>query len=302
MSSLSSEWYIEEPLTKTSNFNAASQAYNNGRLALDGSRYLDLTFRPCLDVINSIGVLPFGVSMKLRFHKASSRFCLMSSADMQDYYLQIQDINVEARFVNPVPELRSSLTRQMEKQLYFPIVRNEVMERSLSSGVTTIYESAILKGALPKQFCVYLLSDAQRAGAYDQNPFSIVPRGLTTIQAYINGQAYPGESGLHVSDNYLEMARAFQYFLSNANVPDDENIGLTVQSYTEGNAIFCFDLTPLMNNSSVFQQELEGEISLKLSFKDPVGAGLKMMVHAVYDNAIIISQNAREIETVGYNS
>jgi len=129
-------------------------------------------------------------------------------------------------------------------------------------------------------------------GAYNRNPFNFAHYNLMEISVYSDGQQQYGIKPL--ATNYtdsLYIHAVNTLFAGTGKQFKDEANGISRWTYSQGNALYVFDLSPALAEQDHFNLEKQGSVRLVLKFRQALADNVSVIAYAECENGIEIDRN-----------
>ena len=250
-----------------------------------GKIHSELTCQPKL-------LLP-GCELRIRFHRADPKFCLISSDDDEKYSIQIDSAMLLVRHCKVSDSVREAHELALLKtNAKYPIRRIGVSFFTRGANRKDISEQNLCSGLLPRKIVFGIVRTESFSGDLHRNPFNFIHADLEHIVLRKNGDPVPFESiNLDYDDNchimgYLSLLQATGRMFTDTNNGVDP-----FEDYPSGTALYGFDITPDESTGGNFQLLKEGKISLELKLKKAQSFPLTIVVYYEFDSLIQITHD-----------
>ncbi|XP_048010383.1 uncharacterized protein F54H12.2-like [Megalobrama amblycephala] len=235
-----------------------------------------------------------GVDIKIRMIRAKDEFCLMRDGDVA-YKLNIQSASLFVKKVTVSPPVRLGHAQALlSSTAKYPIDRVCLKNFSIPAGSRVSNQENLFLGTLPKSIILGMVDNDAFTGTYEKNPFAFKHYNLEFLAVYVDGQQFPTkplqpnfESGLAVREFY-QLAMASGRHLKNQPLSIDRN------DFLNGYTLYAFNLTPDEDCGQHISLIKSGNIRLEARFRQPLPHTINLIVYAVFDSLIEIS-NRRQV-------
>ena len=253
------------------------------------------------------------MDLKVVLNRSSPAFCLMDkNADdsMINPKVKLTDVILKIRKVK-VDQAVSDGVERMLKQTpaLYPIRRVECKILTIPENLPNIRQDNIFSGIIPKSFVFGLVNVDAANGDYDKNPYNFAHFGVTNISLTANGEEipfkqltlrYPEDSNGKVDpakDSELDFDEAYNnLFSGTGKIYSNAGLDITREDYPGGYALYAFDLTPDMCNSTdYFNTVQRGSLSLALTFEQSTKHPIAMVCYGDFENVIRIDSERNAI-------
>ena len=275
---------------------AGANIGHRDRAAYFGAREVELIGRPHVDLFHQDKAIPAGCDLKIRLIPNRNAFILktadpQNNAAQADYKLVI----TEARLVIHTLQVSPSLAMAHIKTLRttnarFPMRRVTLKHLSIPIGQTSILHNNIYMGPIPERIVVCMVEDRAMTGHYQHNPFNFQHFGLNYLALSINGELHPQRpyqpnfANNHYAREYLSL------FEGTGTLFTDKSVGITREDYSQGYALYVFDLTPDQACSGCVSTKENGPVTLELKFAAPTTQTINVVCYAEFDSLLEIDQ------------
>ena len=270
------------------------------------------TAKPTFDMIGPLHVDVFnqskytlnGVTMKLRMTRSKDSFVLMAKSDVTESFKV--DIISEKLFVRKLkitPSLCLAHERILQqKSAKYPITRVECKVIHLPQGQKSFTHDNLFLGQLPKRIVLGLVDNRAFNGDISLNPYNFQHCYLNYLAVHLDGQQVPW-APLQSSFSGSSYIRAF-YTQFTVGDGISSNTGDTIgrEQFVNGQALYCFDLTPDLSSScghhfSVTKSE---NLRLELVFEVALSITGNVLVYSEFDNVIEIDKDRKVTRNYGH--
>jgi hypothetical protein len=174
----------------------------------------------------------------------------------------------------------------------YPLTRVEVKTETITAGLRDKSIPNLFLGQTPKRLVIGLVSNQAFNGSYRHNPFNFQHFNLNYLCLYIDGQQIPSQplTPDYANDNCVE---AYNTLFTGTGIHwKDEGNDISYGEYKDGNALYCFDLTPdLSAHEGHWNLQRQGIVRLEMRFAVPLVSAVNCIIYAEFNNLIEIDQN-----------
>ena len=264
------------------------------------------------DVFMSDRLLLNMLNLKVVLNRSSNAFCLMDKngrdsmikpkVKLTDVVLKIRKVKVD-QSVSDATEIMLGQTPAL-----YPIRRVECKVLNIPSEFPTVRKDNIFSGIIPESFVFGLVSVDASNGVYERNPYNFAHFGVTNVTLTANGEEipfkqltlqYPEDLRGKINpatDDEVDFVQAYNtLFSGTGKIYANTGLDITREKYPGGYALYAFDLTPDMCNTTdyfntVQRGTLTVDIKLK-SHKEPIA----MVCYGDFENVIRIDSERNVI-------
>ena len=293
------------PGTGNQGFAKRSKFIRNGnQFVLSGPIFADIfmTDRLLLNMLD----------LKVVLNRSTNDFCLMEIGNDSDPIkprVLLTDVVLKIRKVKVDQPVSDGVERMLKQTpALYPIRRVECKILTIPEQLPNIRQDNIFSGIIPKTFVVGLVHVDAYNGTYGTNPYNFAHFGVTNVSLTANGQEipfkqltlkYPKDSKGEVNpatDDELDFDEAYNtLFSGTGKIYSNAGLDITRDDYPGGFALYAFDLTPDMCNSSdYFNTVQRGSLSLALTLEKQDHA-IGMVCYGDFENVIRIDAERNAI-------
>ena len=235
------------------------------------------------DVFMSDRLLLNMLNLKVVLNRSPNAFCLMDKNDNAiNPKVKLTDVVLKIRKVK-VDQTVSDATEIMLKQTpaLYPIRRVECKVLTIPGNLPTVRQDNIFSGIIPNSFVFGLVSVDASNGIYGKNPYNFAHFGVTAITLTANGEeipfkqlalTYPKDPEGKIdaaTDDEVDFVQAYNtLFSGTGKMYANTGLDISREEYAGGYALYAFDLTPDMCNSTdYFNTVQRGSLSVAINFK-----------------------------------
>ena len=271
--------------------------------------YRDLFFS---DVFMSDRLLLNMLNLKVVLNRSPNAFCLMdknTEDSMVKPKVKLTDVVLKIRKVK-VDQAVSDATELMLKQTpaLYPIRRVECKVLTIPGNFPSVRKDNIFSRIIPKSFVFGLVNVDASNGVYGKNPYNFAHFGVTTVTLTANGEEipfkqltlkYPGDATGKVdpaTDDEVDFIQAYNtLFSGTGKMYANTGLDITREEYAGGYALYAFDLTPDMcNTTDYFNAVQRGSLSVDITLQSH-GDPIAMVCYGDFENVIRVDSERNVI-------
>ena len=252
------------------------------------------------------------MDLKVVLNRSTDSFCLMeigNDGSVIEPKVHLTDVVLKIRKVKVDQPVSDGVERMLKQTpALYPIRRVECKILTIPQNLPNIRQDNIFSGIIPKSFVFGLVHVDAYNGVYGKNPYNFAHFGVTSVSLTANGQEipfkqltlkYPEDSKGKVNpatDDELDFDEAYNtLFSGTGKIYSNAGLDITRDDYPGGFALYAFDLTPDMCNSSdYFNTVQRGSLSLALTLKKQDHA-IGMVCYGDFENVIRIDAERNAI-------
>lgn len=235
-----------------------------------------------------------GVDVKIRLTRAKDEFCLMRG-DNVNYQLHILSASLFVKKVSLAPPVRLGHAQALlSATAKYPHDHVNLKSYSIPAGSRVSNHENIFLGRLPKSIIIGMVDNDAYTGSYTKNPFAFKNYNLEFLAIYLDGVQYPGKP---FQPNYAEDASVREYYqmvLATGRHLKNSSLAFDRDEFNHGYTLYAFNLTPDENNGPHLSLIKSGSLRLETRFRVPLPQTINIIVYAVYDSMLEVS-NRRQI-------
>ena len=265
------------------------------------------------DVFMSNRLLLNMLNLKVVLNRSPNTFCLMDKngdGSMIKPKVKLTDVVLRIRKVKVDPAINDT-TETMLKQTpaLYPIRRVECKVLTIPNGLPSVRQDNIFSGVIPKSFVFGLVDLDASNGTYKKNPYNFAHFGVHTVTLTANGEEIPfkqltlkyrkdvGGKVDPATDKEVDFIQAYNtLFSGTGKIYANAGLDITREEYPGGYALYAFDLTPDMcNTTDYFNAVQRGSLSVAITFESTPGASIAMVCYGDFENVIRIDSERNVI-------
>ena len=265
------------------------------------------------DVFMSDRLLLNMLNLKVVLNRSPNTFCLMDTnvgnpklnpkVKLTDVVLRIRKVKVD-QAINDATEITLKQTPAL-----YPIRRVECKILTIPNGLPSVRQDNIFSGVIPKSFVFGLVNVDASNGTYDKNPYNFAHFGVHTVSLTANGEEIPfkqltlkylkDDDGKvdPATDTEVDFIQAYNtLFSGTGKIYANTGLDITREEYPGGYALYAFDLTPDMcNTTDYFNAVQRGSLSVAITFGKTHKDAIAMVCYGDFENVIRIDSERNVI-------
>ena len=263
------------------------------------------------DVFMSDRLLLNMLNLKVVLNRSPNTFCLMDKNEtLINPKVKLTDVVLRIRKVK-VDQAINDATETMLKQTpaLYPIRRVECKVLTIPNSLPGVRQDNIFSGVIPKSFVFGLVNVDAANGVYDKNPYNFAHFGVHTVSLTANGEEipfkqltlkYPKDADGEIdpaTDKEVDFIQAYNtLFSGTGKIYANTGLDITREEYAGGYALYAFDLTPDMcNTTDYFNAVQRGSLSVAITFDEAPKAPIAMVCYGDFENVIRIDSERNVI-------
>ena len=297
---------IYAPETGNAGFAKRQQFITNGnQFVLSGPIFSDIFMTDRL-LVNMM-------DLKVVLNRSTDSFCLMEigndSSEIEPK-VHLTDVVLKIRKVKVDQPVSDGVERMLKQTpALYPIRRVECKLLTIPQNLPNIRQDNIFSGIIPKSFVLGLVDVDAATGVYKKNPYNFQHFGVTNVSLTANGQEipfkqltlkYPADAAGKINpatDDELDFDEAYNtLFSGTGKIYSNAGLDITREDYPGGYALYAFDLTPDMCNSTAYFNTVQrGSLTLALTFGKSIDHAVAIVCYGDFENVIRIDSERNAI-------
>nr|XP_055065250.1 uncharacterized protein F54H12.2-like [Misgurnus anguillicaudatus] len=259
-----------------------------------GSQPVELLVPIHGDIFFQEKLLINGVDVKIRLIRGKDEFCLMRSDDVA-YKVKILSASLFVKKVSVSPSVRLGHAQALlSTTAKYPVDRVCLKTISLPTGSRVSNQENLFLGTLPKSIVLGMVDNDAFSGAYDKNPFTFNHYDLEFLAIYVDGKQIPSKPLQPDFESGSAAREYYQLVMSTGRHLKNHALAIDRDEFLAGYTLFAFNLTPDEECGQHLSLVKSGNIRLEARFKNPLPHTITMIIYAVFDSIIQIS-NRRQV-------
>jgi hypothetical protein len=195
--------------------------------------------------------------------------------------------------VSPTVELAHAKALEYGATAKYPMQRVECKTFTVPAQHLCVTQENVFMGQLPTRVVIACVDNDAFTGKYGKNPFNFKNYKLNEVSLQVDGQNQPVRPYKCNFDNdHLAIVQAYMgLFTDTGKAFKDEDIDITREDYVGGYALFCFDLTPDLGESTHFSLIKTGSVRLSLNFAEALANTINVIVYAEFQNVLEVDKS-----------
>ena len=187
-----------------------------------------------------------GVDVQLRLFRSRPEFVLVSADSTPDYKLTIVDAVFKACKVKVDPAIILNHTNTIANQpARYNYLKTDIKMNTIPSGSSEFVWDNMWNNVRPSKVYIAFVKQAAMNGSYAINPFNFQHFNLSEIVLYVNGEPTPIRGmPLDFGANQNYVTPLCNLYQSAEKWCKDDSLIIDRETFSEGYAIYAFDLDP----------------------------------------------------------
>ncbi len=297
MSQLSSSlFFLDEPAKFNDETNIAEISRRN---YLTRGHFAQMSGRIAADLFDQSKPLITGMGLNIRLVLSKPDFCIRvwDPDTSKQFRAFVKNPRLHIRRYVPSPDYLLAVSQQLQtKTAKYHIERTVMRVTDIPRGTQSTVVSNIQIGQLPKVAFIGFVASEDFHGARGKNPFNFKNYNIKQVSIEVDGQSFPTKPYQMDFEKHqsLEAYDGLLDTLKQRNNPFGE-VTFNREAYNHGYTIFGFDLTPGGTGRGALTLIRQGNLSVAVSFGQPLNETVMMVCMLVYDNILEINQHRQII-------
>ena len=286
---LSQGWYKDE----AGKFDDATNTGFKAREKLvEDSKSFELMGPLFLNFYRQSQFLISQTDMRVKLLPSKPEFALNAYGSHSDFKIAFQEVVLYVPRYTLNPSVINGHAAGLKRQnAMYPLLHSEVTTFTIPRGQKSFTKDRLFPNEAPKLLMIAMVDNVAFNGHIGKNPFHFQHFNLNKLALYRDGVSVTGRPFTpdfnqdKVLRSYMNTMQTFKYYNS-----DDTN-GLTPEEFANGYTIYAFDLTSDKDISATHRQGHNTKnLRLDLSFQKATASTINVLLYAVYDSMIEITQ------------
>ena len=259
-------------------------------LLTKGNRMVDMVGTIHSDSFFQDKYLLNNINLRIRLVRSKDAFCLMGAEDAT-FKVKIHECKLIVRKIRLSPSVLLAHAKALEmRNATYPIRRAICKTFTVLRGNLDVNQENLFSGQLPTHIVIGCVDNNSFNGAFHKNPFNFKNFNLTQLEIYLDGQHQSLEP---IEPNFATNKYILAYstlFSGTGKLQKDEGIDITRTDYSNGYALYAFDLTPDLAEGGHLNLLRQGNVRLELKFGAVLAETTNVIVYAEFENIIEIDK------------
>ena len=259
-------------------------------LLTKGNRMVDMVGTIHSDLFFQDKYLLNNINLRVRLVRSKDAFCLMGAKDAT-FKVKIHECKLIVRKIRLSPSIFLAHAKALEMgNDKYPIRRAICKTFTVPRGNLDVNQENLFSGQLPTRIVIGCVDNNSFNGAFHKNSFNFKHFNLTQLKIYLDGQQ---QSLKPIEPNFAANKYILAYstlFSGSGKLQKDEGIDITRTDYSNGYALYAFDLTPDLAEGGHFNLLRLGNVRLELKFGGALAETTNVIVYAEFENIIEIDK------------
>ncbi|KAL8589477.1 hypothetical protein ACOMHN_061688 [Nucella lapillus] len=251
------------------------------------SQTMDLMGRLHTDLMAQECYLLNGVDGKFILTPFKNSFCLMEDGANSGCRAEITHCSLFVRKAKINPAIALGHAKALEKgTAKYPMKRVIIKNFTVPLGNVSATEDNLFLSQTPNRIIVALVDSSAVNGVYNKNPFNFQNFDLNFLGITLDGKHVPAKP-LTPDFDRKRVTRAYLTTLEGSGlVHKDAAAGFSLDRFSRGYGIFCFDLTPSLVDGEQFELVKSAPLRLELKFAKALPNPVVVLVYGELDGLI----------------
>jgi hypothetical protein len=235
------------------------------------------------------------VNAKIKVIRSQDAFCLMATG-AQQFKVVVTEASLLVRKDKISPSMYLAHAKTLESgTAKYPIRRVICKSFTIPAGYLDVSHEKLFWGQLPTRLIVGLVDNRAYNGDRERNPFNFRHFSLTEIDIYLDGQLY-GLKPLKLDFAAGRYVVAYAGLFGGTNkINRDEGNGISRTDFSNGYALYAYDLTPDLGEDDHVNLTRQGTVRLNLKFSAALAQTVTVVAYEEFENLIEIDRHRKVV-------
>jgi hypothetical protein len=217
--------------------------------------------------------------------ESQDAFCLMATG-AQQFKVVVTEASLLVRKVKISPSVYLAHAKTLESGTAKYPIRSVICKSfTIPAGYLDVSHEKLFSGQLPTRLIVGLVDNRAYNSDRERNPFNFRYFSLTEIGIYLDGQLY-GLQPLKLDFATGRYVAAYAGLFGGTNINRDEGNGISRTDFSNGYALYAYDLTPDLGEDDHVNLTRQGTVRLNLKFGAALAQTVTVVAYAEFENLI----------------
>jgi hypothetical protein len=235
------------------------------------------------------------VNLKIRLVRNKDAFCLMGPA-ATTHKVKILDCKLFVRKAHLSPSVFLAHAKALEiGNAKYTLKRIVCKTFTIPAGNLDGSQESLFSGQLPTRLVIGCVDNRAFNGAYNRNPYNFEHFNMTQLKIYLDGQQQTIKPIETDFVNHLYIQAYSNLFSATGKLNKDEDNHVSRADFENGYALYAFDLTPDLAESTHFNLMRTGNIRLDIKFGAALPVTVNVIAYAEFDNVLMLDRSRNVI-------
>ncbi|KAL8570941.1 hypothetical protein ACOMHN_023613 [Nucella lapillus] len=256
------------------------------------SQTMDLMGRLHTDLMVQERYLLNGVDVKFRLTPSKNSFCLMEDGANTGCRAEITHCSLFVRKAKINPAIALGHAKALEKGTAKYLMKRVIIKSfTVPLGNVSATQDSLFLSQTPNRIIVALVDSSAVNGVYNKNPFNFQNFDLNFLGITLDGKHVPAKP-LTPDFDRKRVTRAYLTTLEGSGLlHKDAAAGFSLDRFSRGYGIFCFDLTPSLVDGEQFELVKSAPLRLELKFAKALPNLVVVLVYGELDRHIEVDKS-----------
>ena len=230
--------------------------------------------------------------MRIKLLPSKPEFALNDYGKTKDFKIAFEEVVLYVPRYTLNPSVINGHAAGLRRQnAIYPLQHTEVTTFTIPTGQQSFTKDRLFPDQSPKLLMIAMVENDAFNGNLEKNPFNFQHFDMGKLALYRDGMSVPGRPFApkfpdgKILRSYMQTMNTFKYLNT-----DDTN-GLTPAEFANGYTIYAFDLIADNAMNAEHRQAIATKyLRLELFFDKPTKETINVLLYAVYDSSIEITQ------------
>jgi len=174
----------------------------------------------------------------------------------------------------------------------YPIRRVVCKSFTITQNYLDVSHEKLFSGQLPTRIVIGLVDSGAYNGDRQRNPFNFQYFNLNEIAVYMDGQQQHAVRPVQPDYEHGLYIKAYNsMFAGTGKLCKDEGLYFSREDYSDGYALYAFDLTADLGEEDHFSVVRQGSVRLSLKFSAAFANTVTTIAYAEFENVIEVDRD-----------
>lgn len=278
-------------------YDSSSAEWNNRIMKTRESAKNHFEIPVICDLFQSNKNLVAGIDLSVKFIRSPPEFYLMGAeGDERKYKVELHDLRMSLYRVTVNPSIITDHQRLIKSQpMYYPTLQVKIKTYSIAQGQVKFNLANVFRGSLPTSVIVGLVRAKSFSGQVNYNPFNFEHFKLSLINLRVNGRQFPACEPFRpkYTDPLSNKHMGVYHTLMRCVGVDQTHLdnGVTPEMFTNGSALYGFDMTPDQCNNYHIHPTNEGVLDIDIELEEDDKEAITVLVYATFNSVVTIDED-----------
>lgn len=206
--------------------------------------------------------------------------------------LQILDMSffVRKHSIYPSIALAHHKILNSGKNAVYPMLSSQIKFYTIPKGNQSFLQENLFSSVIPHRIVIGLVKNSSFIGTYEENPFVFSHNNLSNIRISVNNMPVPIRP---ISYDFKKNEYLLGYYMLYSAMgknTQDFSLPFSREQFPDANALFAFDINPLIHENNSLYLEKCGSVCLEMKFSTALAQAVTCLVYYEYQSILEIDR------------